>query len=122
MSQLGRNPKNTIVTARVTLGSFCECAELSSSPGERGDDSRWHAQHALAPALHLRSHGAGFASLALPFFRADHLTAILLFMTIVLIVARLGDDDSRGQHDHNDRADDCLIHMQFLLCPDGHYQ
>jgi hypothetical protein len=42
-----------------------------------------------------------------PFFRADQLTAILLSgLTIAVIVARLGDDDSRSQHDHNSRADD----------------
>jgi hypothetical protein len=48
-----------------------------------------------------------FASLAFPFFRADQLTAILLSgLTIALMVARLGDDDSRSQRDHNNRADD----------------
>jgi hypothetical protein len=41
-----------------------------------------------------------------PFSRADQLTAILLSgLTIALMVARPGDDDSRSQHDHNNRAD-----------------
>ena len=63
--------------------------------------------HAIIPSHYLRSHGGGFASLAFPFFRADQLTAILLSgLTIALMVARLGDDDSRSQHDHNNRADD----------------
>jgi hypothetical protein len=71
--------------------------------------------HAIIPSHYLRSHGGGFARLAFPFFRADQLTAILLSsLTIDLIVARLGDDDSRGQHDHNDRADDCVIHLQLF--------
>jgi len=40
--------------------------------------------------------------------------AILLSsLTIGPIVARLG-DDSRGQHNHNDRADDCVIHLQLF--------
>ena len=62
----------------------------------------------------------GFASLALSFFRADHLTALLVFgLTIGLIVERLGDDDSRGEHDPNNRADDYVIHVAVSLvaCP-----
>ena len=60
----------------------------------------------------------GFASLAFTFFRADHFTALLRSaLTIGLIVERLGDDDSRGQHDHNNRADDCVVHIPTSPVP-----
>jgi hypothetical protein len=74
--------------------------------------------HAIIPSHYLRSHGGGFASLAFPFFRADQLTAILLSgLTIALIVARLGDDDSRSQHDHNNRADYTYCNFSYALTP-----
>jgi len=60
----------------------------------------------------------GFASLALPFFRADHFAALLRSgLTIGLTVGLLGDDDSRGQHDRNNRADDCVIHIAISPVP-----
>ena len=78
--------------------------------------------HAIIPSHYLRPHGGAFASFALPFFRADQLTAILLSgLTIGLIVARLGDDDSRGQHDHEHQQDRSHIGLQegsgFPLAP-----
>jgi hypothetical protein len=51
-------------------------------------------------------------ALTFPFFRADQLSAILLSgLTIRVIVVRLGDDGSRGQHDPNNRANDCVPHV-----------
>jgi hypothetical protein len=68
--------------------------------------------HAIIPSHYLRSHGGGFAGLTFPFFRADQLSAILLSgLTIRVIVVRLGDDGSRGQHDPNNRANDCVPHV-----------
>jgi hypothetical protein len=74
---------------------------VTSPPGSR---VRRSLHHAIILPHYLRSHGGGFASLTFPFFQANQLTAILLSgLTIGLIVARLGDDDSRSQHDQQSR-------------------
>jgi hypothetical protein len=82
---------------------------------------RRSVHHAIIPSHYLRSHGGGFAGLTFPFFRADQLSAILLSgLTIRVIVVRLGDDGSRGQHDPNNRANDCVPHVvncSCVLCP-----
>src|SRR5262249_14610090 len=93
--------------------TFFESSSRSSlEPSEICSKLLRPLHHAIIPSHYLRSHGVGFASLALSLFRANHLTAILRSgLTIGLIVARLGDGDGRAQHDHRIRADDGVMHI-----------